>query len=105
MAARNKTRLEDLNSWTPAQTAEWTGLPLGTVYHLLREELAPSIRVGGTQEQRWPNARTGKRKRSCFRYIIPAKAFRQWYEGISQPARAGATGSRAALTATTDVLA
>jgi hypothetical protein len=41
--------------------------------------------VGDAQEQQWPNARNGKRRRTCVRFIIPSKAFVKYWESMGKP--------------------
>jgi hypothetical protein len=67
--------------------AAWAGIPPRTLYRLLRayEKEIPCLRIGESQEQRWPRAHDGKRNRACFRYIIPAKAFMTWWETLGKP--------------------
>jgi hypothetical protein len=82
-------------TWTPAMAAEWSGIPYRTLYRLLREGLIPCIPVGESQTQKWPNAKSGKRERACFRFMIPRVAFINWLESIGKPdpASIGTTGT------------
>jgi hypothetical protein len=73
------------NSWTPGEAAKWANIPTRTLYRLLREGAVPSLAMGEAQTQQFPNARNGKRKRSCFRYVIPRVAFIKWWESIGKP--------------------
>lgn len=73
------------NSWSPAEAAAWAGIPVRTLYRLLREGVVPSLPMGDAQEQKFPNANNGKRKRACFRYVIPRVAFIRWWESIGKP--------------------
>jgi hypothetical protein len=64
-------------------------MPLRTLYRLLRQRVVPCIPVGEPQTQRekpgskrW---RTGKRQRTCYRFVIPRVAFMKWYENIGRP--------------------
>jgi hypothetical protein len=78
---------ERLNTWTPAIAAEWAGIPLRALYRLLREGAVPCIPMGDTQNQNWPKGRNGKRKRTCYRFIIPRVAFVKAWESIGKPPR------------------
>ena len=80
---RKKSRPK--NSWSPAEAAEWADIPLRTLYRLLAERKVPSLPMGDSQEQKFPNAKNGKRKRACFRYVIPRVAFIKWWESIGRP--------------------
>jgi hypothetical protein len=73
------------NSWSPAEAAEWANIPVRTLYRLLREGAVPSLPMGDAQTQAFPNARNGERKRSCFRYVIPRRAFITWWETLGKP--------------------
>ena len=73
------------NSWTPKIAAAWAGMPERTLYRLLREGVVPCLPMGESQVQKWPDAGDGKRRRSCFRFLIPAKAFRTWWENMGKP--------------------
>jgi hypothetical protein len=64
--------------------ASWAGIPERTVYRLLREGIVPSIPMGTAQIQQLPAAHDGKRRRACFKYVIPRKAFIRWFEGIGK---------------------
>jgi excisionase family DNA binding protein len=79
---RPNSELQERNTWTPRMAAEWAGVPLRTLYRLLREGVLPCIRVGDSQVQRWPNAHNGKRKRACFKYLIPRQAFIKAWENL-----------------------
>jgi hypothetical protein len=74
--------LELKNTWTPIEAATWSGIPRRSLYRLLRDGIAPSIPMGEAQVQRWDKARDGKRRRSCFKYVVPRVAFIRWFEGI-----------------------
>jgi len=74
--------LNEKNSWTPAEAAAWAGIPLRALYRLLREGVTPCVPMGDAQEQAFPKAHNGKRKRACFRYVIPRIAFIKWWESI-----------------------
>jgi hypothetical protein len=74
--------LNDKNSWTPPEASLWSGIPLRTLYRLLRDGAVPRLPTGEPQEQIFPNAHDGKRKRACFRYVIPRAAFIRWWESI-----------------------
>ena len=76
----------DRNSWSPKIAAAWAGMPERTLYRLLRVGAVPCLPMGESQEQKWGD---GKRRRSCFRFIIPAKAFRTWWENVGKPNQGG----------------
>jgi hypothetical protein len=84
----------ELNSWTVAMCAAWSGMPARTIYRLLRAGVIPSIPMGDAQTHEWPAAHSGKRTRSCYRFIIPRVAFIRWFENIGKPA--SGVGSSAA---------
>ena len=91
-ARKNRSRSQRLplldfkrNSWTVKIAARWAGIPERTLYRLLREGVVPCLRMGETQIQSFRQARNGKRRRICFRFIIPRVAFIHWWEGIAQP--------------------
>ena len=73
------------NTWTPEIAAAWSGVPLRSLYRLLREHQVPCIPMGDKQVQKLEKARDGKRKRACFKYVIPRVAFIRWFENISKP--------------------
>src|SRR5215472_3930739 len=73
------------NSWTPKIAAAWAGMPERTLYRLLRAGAVPCLPMGDPQIQKWPDARDGKRRRACFRFIIPRAAFVRWWESIGRP--------------------
>jgi hypothetical protein len=72
------------NSWTPVEAATWANIPVRTLYRLLRDGVVPALPMGDAQTQRFPNARDGKRRRACFRYVIPRVAFIKWWESIGK---------------------
>jgi hypothetical protein len=73
-----------LPNWTVPQMCDWANIPHRTGYNLLREGKIPCLTSGDEQVQKLKSARTGKRKRSCFRFIIPSKAFRLWWENYDK---------------------
>jgi len=74
------------NTWTPQMAAAWAGMPLRTLYRLLRAGTVPAIPIGDSVSQDWAPSRTGTRERACARYMIPRTAFIRWFEGIGAPA-------------------
>jgi hypothetical protein len=80
-----REKIPEKNSWSPAEAAEWANIPLRTLYRLLAEGKVPSLPMGDAQTQAFPLARSGKRKRACFRYVIPRVAFIKWWESIGRP--------------------
>lgn len=73
------------NSWTPKIAAAWAGMPERTLYRLLRDGAVPCLPMGESQIQNWPRAHDQKRRRACFRYVIPRVAFIRWWESIGKP--------------------
>ena len=73
------------NSWTPKIAAAWAGMPERALYRLLREGAVPCLPMGESQIQNWPRAHDKKRRRACFRYVIPRVAFIRWWESIGKP--------------------
>jgi hypothetical protein len=73
------------NSWTPKIAAAWAGVPERTLYRLLRDGAVPCLPMGESQDQKWPKAHDGKRRRTCFRFLIPRVAFIKWWESIGKP--------------------
>jgi hypothetical protein len=71
------------NTWTVQQAANWAGLSNRTLYPMLRAGLVPSIQIGDEQTQSLPNARTGERKRKCYRFVIPRVAFMKAWESFN----------------------
>ncbi len=51
-----KIDLQQRNTWTVQQAAEWAQVPVRTMYELVRDGRVPSIQVGKSQEQQWPSA-------------------------------------------------
>jgi hypothetical protein len=72
------------NSWSVREAAEWAGVPPGTIYTLLKAKKLPCLAMGSPQEQKIASARSGKRKRRCYRFVVPAKAFRVAWEGFAK---------------------
>jgi hypothetical protein len=76
----------EANTWSVTQAAAWAGIPTRTLYQMLRASIGvPCISLGERQEQQWPKAHDGKRRRACFRYMIPRVAFIKYWENISRP--------------------
>jgi hypothetical protein len=86
---RSLAALNQRNSWTVAEAAGWSGIPLRSLYALLKQGSIPCLSLGESQTQQWDKASDGKRRRSCFRFIIPRVAFIKWFEGISTPNQGG----------------
>jgi len=79
----------DKNSWSVKTAAAWAGVPERTIYRMLREGLLPCLPTGAPQVQQWPQAQDGKRRRTCFKFIIPAKAFIKYWENVGRPNQGG----------------
>jgi hypothetical protein len=73
------------NTWTPAMASAWSGIPYRTFLRMCRDGNVPCIPIGDSQTQKWPNARDGKRRRACFRYLVPRVAFMRWWESLGKP--------------------
>jgi hypothetical protein len=84
------------NSWNPVEAAFWANIPLRTFYDMLRQGAIPVLPMGNRQDQKYPRARSGKRRRACFRYVIPAKAFMRWFESLSAPGAGSGSGGKTA---------
>jgi hypothetical protein len=70
------------NTWSVKTAALWAGIPTRTLYRMLREGMLPCIAMGDLQQQRLSKARSGKRTRKCYRFIIPRAAFMRAWESI-----------------------
>jgi hypothetical protein len=68
------------NSWTPTEAAAWANIPLRAMYDLLARGIIPVLPMVNRQNQKFPKAKNGKRGRACYRFIIPALAFRRTWE-------------------------
>jgi hypothetical protein len=67
------------NTWSVKMAARWAGVPERTLYRMLRAGIVPCIPMGESQTQEWPSARDGKRRRTCYRFLIPRQSFiRAW---------------------------
>ena len=77
------------NTWTPAMAAAWSGIPYRTLLMMMRQGRAPCIPIGESQAQKWPRAGDGKRRRACFKYMVPRVSFMRWYESIGRPDSGG----------------
>jgi hypothetical protein len=84
------------NSWTPKIAAAWADIPERALYRLLRDGAVPCLPMGKSQIQNWPIAHDKKRRRACFRYVIPKAAFIRWFENIGKPERISTDKSAAA---------
>jgi hypothetical protein len=88
-----ESRISDIdfskNTWTVKMAAAWAGIPERTLYKLLRAGVLPCIAMGDLQEQKLPAARSGKRVRRCYRFVIPATAFRRAWENLSSASGVG----------------
>jgi hypothetical protein len=85
----SRASLEERPNWTVREASDWADIPLRSLYNLLREGKAPCLTTGDEQVQRLKNSRSGKRKRACFRFLIPSKAFRAWWETYNKPDKFG----------------
>jgi hypothetical protein len=81
------------NTWTVKETARWAGVPERTLYRMLRAGVLPCIAMGDMQEQKLSKAKSGKRVRKCYRFVIPRVAFMKAWENLSS---AGTVGNPAA---------
>ena len=83
------------NTWTPAMAAAWSGIPYRTLLAMCCQGRVPCIPVGDRQTQKWPKAKDGRRRRACFKYMIPRVAFTRWFETIGRPEAGGGMGTAA----------
>ncbi|MGA7235936.1 MAG: hypothetical protein WBY44_09660 [Bryobacteraceae bacterium] len=70
------------NTWSVKEAALWAGVPERTLYRLLRKGIVPCILMGERQTQDWPSAHDGKRRRACYRFLIPRQAFMTAWETL-----------------------
>jgi hypothetical protein len=77
------------NTWNVKMAAAWAGIPERSLYKLLRASALPCIAMGDIQFQNLPKAKSGKRVRKCYRFIIPRVAFMKAWENLSSPATLG----------------
>jgi hypothetical protein len=70
------------NTWSVPMAAAWAGIPTRTLYKLLRDGVVPSIQMGERQTQQLPSAHDGKRRRTCYRFLIPRVAFMTAWERL-----------------------
>jgi hypothetical protein len=70
------------NTWSVKEAARWAGVPERTLYRLLRKGIVPCIPMGERQTQEWPSAHDGKRRRACYRFLIPRVAFMKAWESL-----------------------
>jgi hypothetical protein len=83
------------NTWSVRMSATWAGIPERTLYKLLRAGVLPCIAMGDLQEQKLARAKSGKRVRRCYRFVIPRVAFMRAWENIGKPDK-GRIGNTAA---------
>jgi hypothetical protein len=70
------------NTWSVKMAARWAGVPERTLYRMLRAGIVPCIALGESQTQEWPSAHDGKRRRTCYRFLIPSVAFMKAWENL-----------------------
>lgn len=70
------------NTWSVRMAALWAGVPERTLYRMLRKGIVPCIPMGERQTQEWPSAHDGKRRRACYRFLIPRAAFMKAWESL-----------------------
>jgi hypothetical protein len=81
------------NTWTPQMASAWSGIPYRTLLQMCKEGRCPSIPLGEPQAQKWPKGKSGRRRRACFKYMIPRHSFIRWFQSIG---RTGSDGQTAA---------
>jgi hypothetical protein len=81
------------NTWSVRTAAVWAGIPERTLYKLLRAGVLPCIAMGDIQFQNLKTAKSGKRVRKCYRFVIPRVAFMKAWENLGS---AGSVGNSAA---------
>jgi hypothetical protein len=81
------------NTWSAKMAAAWAGVPERTLYRMLRDGLLPCIPMGETQVQKLSTAKSGKRVRKCYRFVIPRVAFMKAWENIGSAASMGNTAA------------
>ena len=81
------------NTWSVKEAAVWAGVPERTLYRMLRVGAVPCFPMGRSQTQKLPRAKSGERKRRCYRFIIPRAAFQKAWENLGS---AGSLGNPAA---------
>jgi hypothetical protein len=74
------------NTWSVRMAAQWANVPTRTLYRLLRARTVPSILMGEAQTQSFAPAKSGKRARKCYRFLIPRVAFMKAWESVGAPA-------------------
>jgi hypothetical protein len=82
------------NTWSVAMAAKWSGIPYRTLLRMCQQGRCPCIPIGSGSSQKWAKADDGKRRRSCFKFMIPRHSFMKWFETIGRP-DAGGMGSAA----------
>jgi hypothetical protein len=91
--AGNTSRNSLPNTWSVKEAALWCGIPERSLYRLLRAAVLPCIAMGDLQEQKLPKARSGKRVRKCYRFVIPRVAFMKAWEGFTGSTGVGNTAA------------
>jgi hypothetical protein len=79
------------NTWTVKMAAAWAGVPERTLYRILRDGLLPCIAMGKKQVQNLSTAKSGKRVRKCYRFVIPRAAFVKAWENLGSAGSIGNT--------------
>jgi hypothetical protein len=70
------------NTWSVRMAAAWAGVPVRTLYRMLRAGMMPCVAMGESQTQKLSRAKLGKRERRCYRFIIPRAAFVKAWENL-----------------------
>jgi hypothetical protein len=77
------------NTWSVRMAAAWAGIPERTLYRLLRAGTVPCIPMGEGQIQKLSTAKSGKRVRKCYRFVIPRAAFVKAWENLGSVRNTG----------------
>jgi hypothetical protein len=81
------------NTWSVRMAAAWAGIPERTLYRLLSAGAVPCIAMGDSQIQHLSTAKSGKRVRKCYRFVIPRAAFMRAWENLGNACGSGNTGA------------
>jgi hypothetical protein len=73
------------NIWSVAMAAKWSGIPYRTLLRMCQQGRCPCIPIGEGGSQKWPKAENGRRRRSCFKFMVPRVSFMRWFESIGRP--------------------
>jgi hypothetical protein len=77
------------NTWSVAMAAKWCGIPYRTLLRMCQQGRCPAIPIGEGGNQKWPAAKNGRRRRSCFKFMVPRVSFMRWFESIGRETGGG----------------